>query len=190
MFDQVVSLGPLCTPAWRAKAVGLRRAAFPFDWVFVDAATVARLVTEEGAWDLYMDWAALVERRSPHFPELIFNHLDTGNADEVAQYERAVARWRALLADPSQCPLFVYGGVRARVEDLPTLRLVHAHLCKALPGCGVLVVTCERAAVLGVTVREVNGSFFHVHMTTPHWEYNWHMNAEAGLWAHVWRQFA
>ena len=217
VFDEAVSIGPLCTSAWRARAANVRRAGYPFDWCFTSLDVVQRVVDASSAQaeagpeaeaeaeaELWLSIlrAPLSECRSTYFKapaELTFNH-DARPQDAVlsdaaiARLERAASRWCALLRSPSRKPLFVWGGVRATLQHLPALERLHAALRARLPECGVLAITCEQA-LPGEEVRVVScqidcaRGWLHAHVRTPYFDYNWRMDAEESVWAPLLRTF-
>src|ERR1700722_16453987 len=124
---RIVSLGAQCYPAWLIRRMGLRDAAYPFDWLWSDPMMVAACI-EDG-------FATFLDRRlhqtyggkghqsthlvyGPRFKRrVVFNHHDITNDKMYEQYVRAVERLRALLAAPDPDKRFIAFGPPDRMTD-------------------------------------------------------------------------
>jgi hypothetical protein len=123
----LVSLGAQCYPAWLIRRMGLRQAAYPFDWLWSDPMMVVACI-EDG-------FATFLDRRlhetfggkghqsthvvyGPRFRRrLIFNHHDITNDRMYDHYVRAVARLRALFAAPDLEKRFAVFGPPDRLTN-------------------------------------------------------------------------
>ena len=110
-FRHVISIGTNCYTAWLIKTLDLRRAAYPFDWIFSHPAMVADMLRDR--FVRFLDPGE--HRRTPHDPAdpmpprcdhlgyreafgvaHVFNHHDVTLAPGLDQFKRAVERFLAV----------------------------------------------------------------------------------------------
>jgi len=94
---EVISLGQNCNSSWYIKAAGVKRASFPFDWIYTTAPIISDILKD--------DFKNLLDRKFiiPHgmdaghelYHETLFGHRNPVKSDsDYAYYERCVERWR------------------------------------------------------------------------------------------------
>jgi hypothetical protein len=122
-INHVISLGTLCYPGWIIKQLGLKRHSYPFDWIFSNPGMVLDMLrddfqrflnpvfhhanppetrprpTEHIAEHLYY--------REHYGVEHVFSHRDVTAAAGRAYYQRAVERFRKVLASEESKLLFM-----------------------------------------------------------------------------------
>jgi hypothetical protein len=111
-YDEAVSLGSICQPAWHLKANGVRKGAYPFDRVITPFHALIPFIAQRGAGFLEKDHLKILEvlygehTSYEHVVDLAydihfihdFHHPDMCNYDNVkAKYERRVQRFFELL---------------------------------------------------------------------------------------------
>lgn len=113
-YTRIISLGTFCMPAWCFRRYGLRRQAFPFDWIFSTVDMVIHCLDDDFATLLdatHYRPNAPADRISPEVDfadhaiyseryrlASLFNHYDPTEAAQHAYLQRCVARFRAVLA--------------------------------------------------------------------------------------------
>ena len=115
-FDRAASLGTSCYSAWLLQKLGLRRVAFPFDWIFSTPDMVSHIL--EDRFLSFLDPAHIrpslrterdvagtsrVCRHSLYHESFgvdwVFNHHDLSIPEIAAAYRRRVDRFVLALAD-------------------------------------------------------------------------------------------
>ncbi len=96
-----VSVGQNCSTAWYLKAVGLRAAAMPFDWVFSSPQIIDDCLGDD--FGAFLDREQIVpidNGRAGHrrYHARMFNHRNPHVGDHYAAVERSVRRFRELYA--------------------------------------------------------------------------------------------
>jgi hypothetical protein len=150
----LVSLGAQCYPAWLIRRMGLRDAAYPFDWLWSDPMMVVACI-EDG-------FATFLDRRQhetfggkghqsthlvygPKFDRrIVFNHHDITNDGIYDQYVRAVERLQALLGAPDPDKRFVVFGPPDRMTDAAFQALARS-LQASGPGNSLVAVSLHAA---------------------------------------------
>lgn len=137
-FEHVISLGSHCYTSWILKQDHLKRFSLPFDWIFSNLSMVMHCIKDD--FRLFLDPAQYAVRPESSRPrpneglcdhlfyrdrfgvELVFNHYDPTNPADWAYFNRAVARFRAVLASP-QRKLFLAISTDDRITptDFPAL---------------------------------------------------------------------
>lgn len=100
-----ISMGEFCMPSYYLKELGLRHAAYPFDWLFCGPQIVLDCLETDFETFLnphYIHTAA-EGTGSGHkvYHKNLFRHKEAHTADGLAYYQRAVNRFRALLRSDS-----------------------------------------------------------------------------------------
>jgi hypothetical protein len=124
-----ISIGPQCVPAFVLKKLGLRKAAYPFDWL-VSSLAMAEYCVEDD-FRMLLDPEQLEEpsvMRTAHryFSQRfglhpVFNHHRM--PDQLAHFQRAVERFRT-----APNPVYLY------MDRGPPDEAVAARLRERLPG--------------------------------------------------------
>ena len=115
-FVRAVSLGTSCYPAWLLQELGLRHAAYPFDWIFATPAMVLHML--EDGFRHFLDPASMqasarsdrdaagtskvcahLYYRERFGVEWVFNHHDLSIPAVAASYRRRVDRFVAAMRD-------------------------------------------------------------------------------------------
>ncbi len=134
-YDEAVSLGTACQSAWQLEANGMRKLAYPFDWLITPFDSLVSFITCRGVNFLDKDKLAVVEvlPGNPsmlHIVDLLYNiHSihdfygpDMSNYDAVkAKYDRRIKRFFNLL-DSNKKILFVRVQIsRSEAEEIDRL---------------------------------------------------------------------
>ncbi len=160
-INHVISLGTNCYPALTIKGLGLKRASYPFDWIFSSPAMIVDALRDNFArfLDPKQHRATPIERRRTpkteqadhlHYRdrfgvETMFMHRDITEPVHKAYYHRTVERFRAVMMSDQTKLLFMTNskGRHATADDFLALcglideRYRNAHL---------IVVNVEQAA--------------------------------------------
>ena len=94
---EVISLGQNCNTAWYIKAAGLKRASYPFDWIYTTPAIITHILDDDFAQLLDRDLIIPHGMDAGHkvYHETLFGHRNPVRSDaDYAYYQRCVARWR------------------------------------------------------------------------------------------------
>ena len=146
-FERAVSLGTSCYSAWLLHALGLRRVAHPFDWIFSTPAMVAHVLDDRFA--CFLDPAQLrptimADRESAGTSrvcghayyqqrfgvDVVFNHHDLSLPAIAAAYRRRVDRFVAALEDDRKTLLLMVN------TEGETTQESFERLCRAIDGYG------------------------------------------------------
>ena len=103
-----IGLGSHCYVAWKLKGMGVKRASYPFDWLFSNAGMVAHCLSDD--FRTFLDpsfYAASHDTNATehmfyrsHFDvDDVFAHHDPRNEEDYAYFVRCVDRFRSLLSD-------------------------------------------------------------------------------------------
>lgn len=137
-FRHVVSLGTHCYAAQLIRSVGLKRASYPFDWIFASPAAVVDMVEDGFARFLDPRQFVPVPLARRHEPgaglcahayyrdalavPLMFAHRDPTEPDQLAYYRRCVARFRAVASGADKALfLMLCANNRANMRDFERL---------------------------------------------------------------------
>lgn len=129
-FRHALSIGTSCYPAWLLKELGLRRASYPFDWIFSHPAMVADMLEDRFARFLDPAEHALAEADPAHPPRCdhlgyraqygvdhVFNHHDVTAAAGLDHFRRAGDRFLAVTASSDKVLLLMVNTVVPVVTD-------------------------------------------------------------------------
>lgn len=158
--NHVISLGTFCYPAWLIKGLGLKKASYPFDWIFSSPAMVFDILHDNFGrlLDPTYHRSNPVENR-PHPTEHIsehtfyreqfkvdnvFSHRDITEPTTLAYYCRAVERFRAL-AESAEAKLFVMINPPNRAADDTQFRQLCGWIDANAQNSRLLVVNLCRA---------------------------------------------
>ena len=136
-FRHVIPLGTNCYAAWLIKALNLRNAAYPFDWIFSHPAMVADMLADRFA--RFLDPREHVrspdDLADPHPPRCdhlgyreafgvrhVFNHHDVTAAAGLDHFRRAADRFLAVTGGRDKVLLLMVNNVvPVRQEGFATL---------------------------------------------------------------------
>ena len=111
---EFVSLGPTCVSSWYLKELGLKRASYPFDWVFVNLGQVLQIIRSDFHILLdkskYCDWGGINDpEKAGHavYGDKMFNHRNPRLPDDYKYLERCVARFKNLSQCENVCFLYM-----------------------------------------------------------------------------------
>lgn len=154
----IVSVGAHCLAANFLRTMGLRRASYPFDWLFSNLGIVQQCLDTDFADFLdptHYEPVPLAARRAPnegythhrlyreHFGgPPVFNHHDMTKPEAQAHFARAVERFRALRRRPT--PAIYLGVSHAGAPDLARAAALSRALCRSNLDTLVLVEVDER----------------------------------------------
>lgn len=105
---EVISMGQNCNTSWYIKAAGLKRASYPFDWIFTTPDIAADIIRDD--FQKLLDKSLII----PHgmdaghnmYHETLFGHRNpVRSAEDYAYYQRCVSRWRELMRLHKPCIL-------------------------------------------------------------------------------------
>lgn len=103
-----VSLGENCSTAWYLKQVGLKRASYPFDWIFSSPDIVLDCINDN--FKRYLDKSLITPKRKKksaghnYYHDNFFNHRNPLASDEDYNYhQRCCNRFTELLVSKSSC---------------------------------------------------------------------------------------
>lgn len=97
---EFVSLGQNCNSAWYLKECGLKKASYPFDWVFTSPEILAHVLNDD--FQSFMNKELII----PHgldaghqlYHEYFFGHRNPiRSSADYEYYQRGVERWRELM---------------------------------------------------------------------------------------------
>ena len=158
----LVSLGAQCYPAWLIRRMGLRDAAYPFDWLWSDPMMVVACIEDgfttfldrrlhetfggEGHQSTHLVYGPRFDRR------VVFNHHDITNSGIYDRYVRAVERLRALLGVSDPDNWFVVFGPPDRMTDAAFQALARC-LQASGPGNSLIAVSLHAARKQRETIR-------------------------------------
>lgn len=149
----VVSIGPLCTGAQTLKDMGLRQAAYPFDWIFSDLAMVQHCV--ETRFAKLLDPALISSRTSDTGTgkstnswyedaqnNPVFNHHDLTDPETLASFRRRAERFMDLYASRDGAVLLYMAKQPDWLASRDRLRLTQfcAFVASTSPASLVLVI--------------------------------------------------
>lgn len=121
---RVISAGSHCYPAWLLDRMGLRDAAYPFDWLWSDARMVADCLDDGFASFLDQEQHAVVDNRTSthrlfqarYKTAKTFNHHNICNPETLDHFRRASSRFADAAASHEPTLFFVLGNV-TRLPD-------------------------------------------------------------------------
>ncbi len=103
----VISLGENCNSAWYIKAVGLKKASYPFDWIYSSPEIVLDCINNQ--FDKYLDKSLMFKTRSgnsaghTYYHSSLFNHKNPlKTEDDYQYYKRCVERFKKVFDSPSE----------------------------------------------------------------------------------------
>jgi hypothetical protein len=108
-FDYFIPLGMMCTPADRLNTYGLRKAAYPLDWILVDFEALVPAVADgfskftdysnvkRSSYHLYMDSDdPVVTNLAYGGAGIQYRHHNPLDPEKAAQLSRSLDRWKKL----------------------------------------------------------------------------------------------
>jgi hypothetical protein len=111
-IHEYVSLGHNCSTAHYLREVGLRKKAYPFDWVFSSNEIIADTLTD--SFNAYIDKSQMVEHDSnfavthTRYHEYFFAHKNPlRNSEDFHYYERACFRFLELMRSGKNICFFI-----------------------------------------------------------------------------------
>ena len=129
---EYISLGSHCYPAWLIERMGLRNAAYPFDWLFSDPRMILDCLRDRCSTLLNPIYHQKVDAHrsnhtlyGPRFGHTsVFNHHDITHPDTAAHFSRAVGRMEEILSSSEDVQL-VLMAPQLRLSDQIFHELVH-----------------------------------------------------------------
>ena len=169
-FNHVISLGSNCYTAWLIAALGLRRASYPFDWIFSTPDMVIDMIEDRFVHFLDPTCHARAPEdlystehggRTQHLGYLrrfgvnnVFNHHDVLTSDGLAYFSRCAARFHAVTSSSRKTLLLMVNTAGAIVPES------FERLCHAINRCG------DRNTLMCINVG-CAGDSFNMGMSEP-----------------------
>lgn len=97
-----IGLGQNCNASWYLKSTGIKRASYPFDWVFATPAIIMDILNDD--FKAFLDKDQLIphgmDAGHKRYHETMFGHRNPASSASDLQFlERCVARWKQLMHD-------------------------------------------------------------------------------------------
>lgn len=198
VYEEVISVGVDCLSAWRLKVHGLRRAAFPFDWLKTDVSTVIHMIRHPNTWADFDKMYCLENGNNPSIVNkglYIHIHHVRGRSfvpDQHAYFLRCIQRWRNLFENTNNKTtprLFMLAGqFEQKHEQLA--RTLAATIREINPLYGLLYVSTPPASKVKVEkiAWEPANGFYHFLI---HWQPNgkWQQNNLKMQWNEIFAHF-
>lgn len=103
----VISLGENCNSAWYIKAVGLKKASYPFDWIYSSPEIVLHCLQDD--FKTYLEKSYIFNTRSGNsaghkfYHSSLFNHKNPlKTEDDFQYYKRCVERFKKVFDSTSE----------------------------------------------------------------------------------------
>lgn len=131
-FQHVISVGTSCYTAWLTKAINLRRASCPFDWIFSHPAMVADMLedrfarfldpsehvpTPRLAIDSHPPRCEHIGYREKFGVAHVFNHHDVTSAGALDHFKRSVDRFLAITGGTDKVLLLMVNNAAPVLPD-------------------------------------------------------------------------
>jgi len=98
---EIVPIGNLCLPAYMLRSMGVRKSAYPFDWLFVNPNQIKAIINND--FSDFLDTKFLKsrypERKCGHVlygENVFFNHHNPANEPDRSAFFRRISRFRQL----------------------------------------------------------------------------------------------
>ncbi len=128
-FENIISIGTYCTAAAHLREAGLRRASFPFDWIFSNPSMIADCFEDDFSNFLNRNYLIPIEDGSkcqhafyqekysmPH--GAIFNHQNVADNAEYQKLSRRVDRLRQAISNKDKTLLLMMINTSSFYEDI------------------------------------------------------------------------
>lgn len=106
-IKEIISLGENCNSAWYIKASGLKKASYPFDWIYSSPKIVAHCIQDN--FNMFLDKKFIFKTRSGNsaghsfYHSSLYNHRNPLKTnDDYKYYKRCIDRFEKVIKSDTE----------------------------------------------------------------------------------------